>query len=305
MEKFEVTILGCGSALPTRKLNQTSQVINFREKLFMIDCGEGTQIQFRKAKLNFSKLKRIFISHLHGDHCFGLLGLISTFGMLGRTADMDIHCPIGLEKLLRPSLDFFCNGLPFQVHFHEHDTKEYTKVYEDKSIEVFTIPLKHRIACAGFLFKEKEKQKHIVREQLDYYKVPISWIKRIKSGDDYVNEDGTVIENRLLTRPANPSRSYAYCSDTAYKESIVELIQGVNLLFHEATFTESDALRAKKTKHSTATQAATIALKADVKKLLIGHFSARYTDPCTMLDEAKRVFGNVIAAEELVTYPID
>lgn len=305
MDKFDVTILGCGSALPTTVLNQTSQIVNFREKLFMIDCGEGTQLQFRKAKLSFAKLKRIFISHLHGDHCFGLLGLISTFGMLGRTADMHIHCPIGLEKLMKPALSFFCNPLPYKIFFHEHDTKLNQIIYENRSLIISTIPLKHRIPCAGFLFQEKPKLKNIRKDQIDYYNVPISWMGRIKAGDDFVTENGEVIANDKLTLPEQQPRSYAYCSDTAYYEPIIDIIQGTNLLFHEATFATSEEGRASQTNHSTAKQAATIAKAAGVKKMLIGHFSARYTNHQRLLDEALTVFKPVICAQEMVTYSVE
>lgn len=305
MEKFDVTILGCGAALPTKLLNQTSQVVNFREKLFMIDCGEGTQLQYRNAKLSFAKLKRIFISHLHGDHCFGLIGLLSTFGMLGRTGEMHIHCPIGLEGLMRPLINFFCNPLPYNIVFHEHNTKKNEVIYEDKSLIVSTIPLKHRISCAGFLFQEKPMLRNIRKDQIDFYKIPVSWMGRIKAGDDYVSADGVTVSNELLTIAPPSPRSYAYCSDTAYFEPIIDIIKGANLLFHEATFAESERLRAQQTKHSTAVQAAKIAQKAEVKKLLIGHFSARYTDHTLLLNEARTAFENVISAQELVTYSIE
>lgn len=305
MDKFDVTILGCGSALPTTILNQTSQVVNFRDKLFMIDCGEGTQLQFRRAKMSFAKLRRIFISHLHGDHCFGLIGLISTFGMLGRTDDMHIHCPIGLEKLMKPALNFFCNPLPYNIIFHEHDTTKRLVIYEDRSLEITTIPLKHRIPCAGFLFQEKPRLKNIRKEQIDFYKIPISWMGRIKAGDDFVSNDGEVIDNEELTLPALKPRSYAYCSDTAYYEPVIDIIKGASLLFHEATFAASEVKRASQTNHSTASQAATIALEAGVKKLLIGHFSARYTDHQILVDEASKVFEPVICAEEMVTYSVE
>lgn len=304
MDKFDVTILGCGSALPTTVLNQTSQVVNFREKLFMIDCGEGTQLQYRKAKLSFAKLNRIFISHLHGDHCFGLLGLISTFGMLGRNADIHIHSPKGLEELLRPSLNFFCRGIPFNIIFHEHDTRINQVIFEDRSLIVSTIPLSHRVPCSGFLFKEKEKPRHIIRECITHYNIPISWMNRLKAGDDYISDSGEIIPNNLLTSPATPSRSYAYCSDTAYYKPIIDIIRGVNLLFHEATFAESEVNRAKKTRHSTAQDAATIAQKSEVGELIIGHFSARYPKHDLLLNEAKRIFNNVIEAKEMVTYSV-
>lgn len=305
MEKFEVTILGCGSALPTTKHNQTSQIVNFRDKLFMIDCGEGTQLQFRKAKFKFSRLGHIFISHLHGDHCFGLLGLISTFGMLGRTADLYIHSPKGLENLMLPALNYFCKQNGFRVIFKEYDTKVHTLIYEDRSLQVYSIPLKHRIPCSGFIFQEKKGLNHINREQVDFHNVPVYELNRLKAGLDYITPSGEVISNDILTFPAKDPRSYAYCSDTAYYEPVIEYIRGVNLLFHEATFAESELKRAQETNHSTAKQAATIALMAGVKKLLIGHFSARYPNESKLLAEAKTVFQNVDSVAELKTYFIE
>lgn len=298
MEKFELHILGCGSALPTTRHFATSQVINLRDKLFMIDCGEGAQMQLRRSKLKFSRLNHIFISHLHGDHCFGLPGLISTFGMLGRTADLHIYSPEGLEELMLPTLNFFCKGLPYQVFFHAFDSKHSEQIYEDRSLTVTTIPLKHRIPCCGFLFEEKKTPNHINREMIDFFKIPICELNRIKNGEDYVTADGEVIANERLTFPSDPPRKYAYCSDTIYRPSIVEQIHGVNLLFHEATFAQTELKRAKETFHTTAQQAATIALKAEAKQLVIGHFSARYDDEDSLLEEASSVFPNTVLARE-------
>ena len=195
MEKFELHILGCGSALPTTRHFATSQVLNVRDKLFMIDCGEGCQMQFRRSRLKFSRLNHIFISHLHGDHCFGLLGLISSFGLLGRTADLHIYSPAGLEELLQPMLKFFCDNLPYKVFFHAFETKRPTLIYEDRSLTVTTIPLKHRIACCGFLFAEQPTLNHIIRDMVDFYEIPLYELNRIKSGEDYVTADGTVVPN--------------------------------------------------------------------------------------------------------------
>lgn len=298
MEKFELHILGCGSALPTTRHFATSQVVNLRDKLFMIDCGEGAQMQLRRSKLKFSRLNHIFISHLHGDHCFGLPGLISTFGMLGRTADLHIYSPEGLEELMLPTLNFFCKGLPYQVFFHAFDSKHSEQIYEDRSLTVTTIPLKHRIPCCGFLFEEKKTPNHINREMIDFFKIPICELNRIKNGEDYVTADGEVIANERLTFPSDPPRKYAYCSDTIYRPSIVEQIHGVNLLFHEATFAQTELKRAKETFHTTAQQAATIALKAEAKQLVIGHFSARYDDEDSLLEEASSVFSNTVLARE-------
>lgn len=298
MEKFELHILGCGSALPTTRHFPTSQVLNVRDKLFMIDCGEGAQIQLRKSRLKFSRLNHIFISHLHGDHCFGLLGLISTFGLLGRTADLHIHAPKGIEKLFGPMLEFFCNHLPYKVFFREFDVNEPTVIHSDRSLTVTTIPLKHRLPCCGFLFAEKQRPNHIIREMVDFYKVPVYELNRIKNGADYLTPEGEVIPNAKLTRPAAPIRQYAYCSDTIYLERIIEQIKGVDLLFHEATFAQEDLPRAKETYHTTAEQAGKIALAAGVKKLVIGHFSARYEDESVLLKEASAVFPNTVLAKE-------
>lgn len=298
MEKFELHILGCGSALPTTRHFATSQVVKLRDKLFMIDCGEGAQMQLRKSRLKFSRLNHIFISHLHGDHCFGLMGLISTFGLLGRTAELHIHSPKGLEELLTPMLNFFCHTLAYKVIFHEFDTRQTSVVYEDRSMTVTTIPLQHRIPCCGFLFAEKARPNHIIRDMVDFYKVPVYELNRIKNGSDYVTPEGEVIANTRLTRPSDPPRKYAYCSDTIFRPEIVEQLSGVDLLFHEATFAESELARAKETYHTTAAQAARIALEAGVRQLVIGHFSARYEDESILLKEASAVFPNTILAKE-------
>lgn len=298
MEKFEVHILGCGSALPTTRHQATSQVLNIREKLFMIDCGEGTQVQLRRSRLRFSRLNHIFISHLHGDHCFGLIGLISTYAMLERTAQLHIHAHADLQKLLAPQLDYFCKGMTFEVVFHPFNPGEQTVIYEDRSVSVETIPLRHRLPTCGFLFREKPTSRHIRREMIDFYQIPLYMINRIKSGEDYLLDDGTCIPCDRLTLPADPPRSYAYCSDTAYLPRIVDQVRGVDLLFHEATFASSEAVRARQTCHSTAEQAASIARDAQVKKLLIGHFSARYETEDVLLQEAKTVFPDTLLASE-------
>lgn len=298
MEKFELHVLGCGSALPTTRHFPTSQIVNVRDKLFMIDCGEGAQLQFRKSRLKFSRLNHIFISHLHGDHCFGLLGLISTLNLLGRTAELHIHSPKGLEDLMIPMLDFFNRQMTYRVLFHEFGTKEAAVVYEDRSLTVTTIPLRHRMPCCGFLFAEKPGPNHILRDMIDFYQVPVYELNRIKNGADYVTPEGEVIPNARLTRPSAALRRYAYCSDTIYLPSVTEQIKGVDLLFHEATFAEDAAPRAKETFHTTASQAARIARDAEVKKLLIGHFSARYDDEQVLLDEARAVFPNTQLAKE-------
>lgn len=298
MTPFKVQILGCGSALPTTMHNPSSQLVDVNGKLFMIDCGEGTQLQMRKLGVRMGRLHSIFISHLHGDHVFGLPGLISSLGLLGRTAELTIYAHQEIEQFLTPFLNFFCKNLSYNVRLVLLKRKGYNLIYENKSITISSFPLKHRIATSGFLFKETEKLRHIKREMIDYYDIPIREINNIKNGADFITPKGEVVPNDRLTTPANPQRSYAYCSDTAYDESIVPHIKGVDLLYHEATFSESEIERTAKTGHSTAKQAAEIAKLAEVKKLIIGHFSSRYKNLNPLLEEAKAVFDNTELAEE-------
>lgn len=298
MEKFEIHILGCGSALPTTRHFPTSQIVNIREKLFMIDCGEGAQLQIRRSRIGFSRLGHIFISHLHGDHCFGLIGLISTLSLLGRTATLHIHAHKDLETLMRPWLDYFCRGISFEVEFHPFDHREPALIYDDRSVAVTTIPLNHRIPCCGFLFEEKQTPDHLIREMIDFYHIPYHELNRIKNGGDYTTPEGILVPHCRLTTPAPPPRKYAYCSDTTYLPENTGLVRGADLLFHEATFAENNAARAKETCHSTARQAATFAHNAGVGQLLIGHFSARYEDESVLLHEAKEIFPNTLLAQE-------
>ena len=304
MEKFEVNILGCGSALPTTRHFPTSQVVNLRDKLYMIDCGEGTQMQFRRAHLKFSRLNHIFISHLHGDHCFGLFGLISTLNLLGRTSELHIHSPRGLEVLMKPMLDFFNKQMSYTVLFHEFEATVPTMIFEDRSLTVTTIPLKHRMPCCGFLFAEKPTPNHSIRDMIDFYQVPLYEINRIKNGADFITPEGEIIPNTRLTSPSTPPRRYAYCSDTIFMPSLVEQIQGVDLLFHEATFADDALSRAKETFHTTASQAATLARSAEVKRLLIGHFSARYEDETILLQEASAIFPETKLAKEMCCFEL-
>jgi ribonuclease Z len=304
MERFEVNILGCGSAVPTTRHFLSSQVINLREKLFMIDCGEGTQLQFRTLKLKFQRLNHIFISHLHGDHCFGLPGLISTLGMLGRTADLYIYAQPDAEKIFRPLLNYFCKELPYNVVFHAFNPAKNEMIFEDRTLKVSTIPLNHRTPCAGFLFEEKPKSPHIIREMIDFYQVPVSLIGAIKNGADFVTPEGETIANKVFTRSAEPPYRYAYCLDTAYYEKIIPIIEGVDLLYHEATFSHEDIVRAKETYHSSARQAALIAQAAHVKKLIIAHFSARIMDENILLKEAKEVFPHTVLADEGMVFKL-
>lgn len=304
MEPFKVHILGCGSALPTLQHNASSQIVELREKLFMIDCGEGTQIQLRRLRIHFSKIIAVFISHLHGDHCFGLPGMISTFGMTGRTAPLHIYAPAAFEPILEQTLSFFCQGLEFKVVFHAVDTTQNKVVYEDRSLTVETIPLQHRIDCCGYLFREKPILPHIRRDMIDFYKIPISQINNIKAGADWVTPEGEVIANSRLTTPAEPARSYAYCSDTRYIKTLHELVKGVSTLYHESTYSAEDAERARLYWHSTSQDAAKVARDASVGKLLLGHFSARYNNESQLLDEAKEIFPNSYLTREGAIFDI-
>jgi len=293
-----LTILGCGSAIPTEKHFNSSQILSIGDKVFMIDCGEGTQIRMRQFKIKTAKLNHIFISHLHGDHCFGLIGLVSTLGMLGRTANLYVHAHADLEKLLQPHIDFFCQEMPFKVIFNHINPRANEVIFEDKSVKITSIPLKHGVPACGFLFEEKAGDRHLIREKIDFFKVPVKELQFIKKGADFIKPDGTVILNEQLTKPGEISKKYAYCSDTAYYEKIIPIIQGADCIFHETTFAETEAKRAKDTFHSTATQAATIAKEAGVKQLLIGHYSARYRNAKVILDEAKAIFENTRSTED-------
>jgi ribonuclease Z len=304
MAEFNINILGCGSALPTTRHLATSQIVDLRDKLYMIDCGEGTQVQMRRMRVRFGRLAHIFISHLHGDHCFGLPGLISTLGMLGRTGELVVHGPKEVETYLRPMMDLFCRGMEFEVRFNPVDTRSHSLVMEDRSLSVYSIPLKHRIPTCGYLFAEKPKEAHIIREMTDFYQVPVRCMKDIKQGQDYVTPEGEVVPNSRLTRPAAPPKRYAFCSDTAYNRSIIPIIEGADLLYHEATFAECDLARAKETFHSTARQAAEIARDAHVKRLVIGHYSARYEDLSELHREAEAVFPGTILGNEGTVIPV-
>lgn len=264
----------------------------------MIDCGEGTQLQLRKGHIHFSFINHIFISHLHGDHCFGLIGLISTFGLLGRTAPLHIYADPKLEELMIPHIEFFCKGTNFPLFFHHINAKKHEIIFEDNTITVETLPQNHRIPCCGFLFKEKPKRRHLIGDIINYYNIPAYMRQGIKEGADYTTPEGETIPNSRLTRDADPSRSYAYCSDTLPCEENCRYIQGVDLLYHEATFAESERARALTTHHSTAADAATIAKKAGAKQLIIGHFSSRYDDSDILRQEAAAIFPNTLCAEE-------
>lgn len=304
MADFDINIIGCGSALPTTRHLATSQIVDLRDKLYMIDCGEGTQVQMRRMRIKFSRLNHIFISHLHGDHCFGLPGLLSTLGMLGRLGELTIHGPREIEDYMRPVLDIFCKNLPYEVRFNPVDPYSHTLVMEDRSVQVYSLPLKHRIPCCGYLFAERPKEAHIIREMTDFYQVPVRCMQDIKRGADFITPEGETIPNCRLTRPAALPKRYAYCSDTAFYPELVPLVEGVDLLYHEATFMECDRVRAKETFHSTARQAAEIARRAKVKQLVIGHYSARYDDLTPLKQEADGVFPGTILANEGMVIPL-
>lgn len=298
MESFRVHILGCGSALPTLRHNPSSQLVEIRGKVFMVDCGEGTQIQLRRSRTHFGKIKAVFISHLHGDHCFGLLGMISTFGMLGRTAPLHVYATAEFEPMFQAQMEMFCQGLEFDVIFHPVDTTLHQIIYEDHSLTVETIPLNHRIACCGYLFREKSSLPHIRRDMIDFYHIPISQINNIKNGADWVTAEGEVIANSRLTSAAEAPRSYAYCSDTRYMPTLHRLVKGVTVLYHESTYTTEYARHASLYYHSTAAQAAQVAREAQVGELVLGHYSARFEDESVLLSEARAVFDHTILSNE-------
>lgn len=258
----------------------------------MIDCGEGTQMQLRRTHVHFAKVQAIFISHLHGDHCFGLLGLLSTFGMLGRTSKLKVYAPNDYADLFQRQVEFFLRGLEYEIEFVGVDTTKVKTIYEDRTVTVSTIPLQHRIPCCGYLFREKPTLPHIRREMMEFHGIPVSQINNIKNGADWTTDEGVVVPNEQLVEPAAPARSYAYCSDTRYVPDLYKNVRKVDVLYHESTYTTENEERAKLYYHSTARQAALVAQKAEVGKLLLGHYSARYNDENCLLDEARSVFPN-------------
>ena len=304
MKSFKGHILGCGSALPTLQHYASSQIVEFRDKCFMIDCGEGTQMQVRHTHIHFSKIQAVFISHIHGDHCFGLIGMISTFGMLGRTAPLHIYAPAELESILNAQVELFCTGLEYNIVFHAVDTTERVVVYEDRSLIVETIPLEHRVPCCGFIFREKPALPHIRRDMIDFYNIPISQINNIKAGAGWTTPDGDFVPHERLTVPADAPLSYAYCSDTRYLPHLHELIKGVSTLYHESTYAEDNIEKARIYHHSTAAQAAMVARDANVGKLLLGHYSSRYRDESVLLDEAKAIFPNSYLTNEKLVFDV-
>lgn len=295
---FELNILGCGSAKPTTRHQPTSQILNVRGKFFMIDCGEGVQTQMQKMGLSMMNIGHIFISHNHGDHVFGLPGLVGTMDLLGRTAELHVHGPLQVGDFIDFLLKTFYTDIGYKLIFHPVDVHQHTLVYEDRSITVYSIPLQHRLPTCGYLFKEKPGLPHIRREMIDSFNIPVSQINNIKAGASWTTEDGTIIPHERLTTPAKPPRSYAYCSDTVYLPHLKDILHGVTLLYHEATYMHERALRAEQTRHTTALQAATLARDAKVEQLCVGHFSASLKDENALLHEAQSVFPNTILANE-------
>lgn len=302
---INLTILGYNSAIPTAFSHPTAQLLNINERYILIDCGEGTQVQLRRAKVKFSKLNHIFISHLHGDHIFGLVGLVSTFQLLGRKKELHIFGPQGIQDFILNQLRHTRAHCNYPLIFHELSTTDPQMIFEDKKIEVHTIPLNHRIYCNGYLIREKPKLKqlnvqaveeHPEIERVDYLK--------IKQGFDYITQSGEIIPNELLTYPAPTPDSYAFCSDTMYQPHLVEQLQNVTCIYHEATFLHESQERAVSTGHSTALEAATIAKNSKAGALIIGHFSNRYMDLNPLLQEAQSIFPNTHLPNMLLTIPI-
>lgn len=295
---MNLTILGCYAATPRTFTNPTSQVLEIKNRLFLIDCGEGTQVQLRKNKIRFSRINHIFISHLHGDHLYGLIGLVSTFMLLNRTTDLHIYGPKGIKKIVNVQLKLSNSWLNYGLFFHELESKESEIIFEDEKVVVKTIPLKHRIYANGFLFEEKLGDRKLNLDAAQNYRIDKCYYQKIKNGKDITLEDGRVIENYKLTFDPIPSMSYAFCSDTAYDESIISIINEVDVLYHESTFLDSEEDLARKTMHSTAKEAATIALKSNVKQLILGHYSTRYDSIELFKEQAETIFPNILLADD-------
>ncbi|WP_185872747.1 ribonuclease Z [Blattabacterium cuenoti] len=303
MENPSLTILGCHSSIPTTKFYPTSQILKIKGYYLLIDCGEGTQVQLRKSKIKFNKIEHIFISHLHGDHFFGLIGLLSTFHLLGREKSLNIYAPKGLKEIIESHFKWSNTKLKYYIIYIELSSKQREKIFDNENIEIYTIPLKHRIYTNGFLFKEKYNYRKLNMHEIQ--KIPyINFVdyKNLKIGKDFKTHDGIIIPNSKLTFNPKKTLSYAFCSDTSFDPNIIEHIQFVDLLYHESTFLNIEKMRAINTGHSTAYQAAFIAKEAKVKKLLLGHYSHRFTDIQSFEKEAKQIFHNVEASKSLHTY---
>ena len=301
---MELTILGCHSATPRENKHTTSQLLEVSGNLFLIDCGEGTQIQLRKSKVKFSRIQHIFISHLHGDHFYGLIGLISTFRLLGRTAALHVYGPKGIKEIITLQLKLAKSWTDYSLHFHELEKDFSEIIFENDSVKVSTLPLDHRVYTNGFLFETKSSKRKIDLKALKEFDLQPFQFQQLQQGSDIILDNGNILKNEAHTLPPSKSKKYAFCSDTAYLEPIVENIKEVDLLYHEATFLEKNSELATKTKHSTAKQAAQIAQMAEVKQLMLGHFSNRYPNKEDFITEASTVFQNVILAEDLKTFKI-
>ena len=298
MSDFNVTILGCGSAVPSMRHNPSSQVVRYGRNLFMIDCGEGTQLQLRRMKVSMSHLHHIFISHLHGDHFLGLPGLLSTLSLQDMTGEVHVYCFAQGIDLLRRILDVTSHGLSYQLILHPLDPDGGETVYEDSALTITTFRLYHYVDAVGFRFQEKPRQRTIRGDMVEFHQVPYYLRPRIKAGEDYVKEDGTVVPNSALTLDPPPSRSYAYCSDTLRDTRVADAVRGVTTLYHEATYGDDKQSSARSRGHSTAREAAEIARMADAGKLIIGHYSQTYTDTTPLVEQAREIFPNTIAADE-------
>ncbi|MEG2102887.1 MAG: ribonuclease Z [Flavobacterium sp.] len=299
---MKLTILGCYAATPRTLTNPTSQVLEIKNRLFLIDCGEGTQVQLRKNKIKFSKINHIFISHLHGDHLYGLIGTISTFSLLGRTTDLHIYGPKGIKELILLQLKLTESWTTYSLFFHELESKKSEIIFEDAKVIVKTIPLKHRVYTNGFLFQEKPGERKLNIEAVQTYNIHVAYYQKIKNGGDVKLDDGTIIENEKLSFDPIPSMSYAFCSDTVYNEDVIPIIKNTDVLYHESTFLESEAALALKTLHSTAKEAAQIALKANVKQLVLGHYSTRYDGIERFKEEAEAIFPNVLLGDDGLSF---
>ncbi len=296
--KFEVTILGSGAALPTLQRNSSSQFVSCVNRSILIDCGEGTQLQMRKYGIKFQRLSVILISHLHGDHFFGLVGLISSMRLLGRDKNLRIVGPQGIERIVRDQLEIGHTHLDFEIEFTELTGSETCLVYQDKTIEIVAFPLRHKIPTNGFIIREREKERGLKPKALEHPLMKLEYIPRLKRGEDVLTEDGTVLRSEVFTRAPRKSLSYAYCSDTTFSPKVVESVRGVNALYHEATFIEKHRENAKKTMHATAKDAAEVARQAEVGCLYMGHLSARYTDTEEHEAEARQVFEKSVFVED-------
>lgn len=302
--QFDVTILGSNAAIPAFDRHPSSQIINYNGQHFLVDCGEGTQFRMNKFGIKRGRLDHIFISHLHGDHYYGLIGLLTSFNLNWREHDLHLYAAAPLEEIIAVHFKYSNTELRFKLHFHPLTDTKPEVIFESESLSVETIPLKHRIPTTGFLFREKKNLRKIISEKISEFNIPHHLINNIKRGDDFVTSDGIVIANEELTTAPLPPRSYAYCSDTLYTDTFLEQIKGINTLYHEATFIEEHASRAAETFHSTTRQAAQVAFRANAGKLLIGHFSARYEDLNFLLKESRDVFPLTYIAEEGKTFSI-